>query len=102
MNKTILVIYTNRKITDKKVIGKMKKYSFNTQSEVKEGDMIETRDYDTKLQVVKVLDKCYTFYNGVTGDLSNEYNSTNQWAIRQLEIRNEEVDVIYGKLVNES
>ena len=99
MNKTILVIYTDSPIKDKREIGKRKKYSFNTNSEVKEGDMISTPEYTTKLQVVKVLDQAYTYYNGVTGDLSNDFTSTSQWTIRQLELRDEEVDVIYGKLV---
>lgn len=96
--KTILVVYTNKNVS-KKEIGRMKKYSFNTSSEVKEGDIIETKEYDTSLQIVKVLDKAYKYYNASTGELSDSFNSTSQWEIRTLEIRDEEEEIIYGKLI---
>lgn len=99
--KTILVIYTNTKITSKKEIGKMKKYSFNTESEVKEGDMIKTKEYDTNLQVVKVLETSYKYYNSSTGEMSDQFNSSLQWEIRTLVIREEEEDVIYGQKIKE-
>ena len=35
-NKTILVVYTNSKLKSKKEIGKLKKYSFNTEADFKE------------------------------------------------------------------
>lgn len=99
--KTILVIYTNTKILSKKEIGKMKKYSFNTESEVKEGDMIKTKEYDTNLQVVKVLETSYKYYNSSTGEMSDQFNSSLQWEIRTLMIREEEEDVIYGQKIKE-
>ncbi len=96
---TVLVVYTNTKLTDKASIGRLKKYSFNTSSILKDGDMIETKEYDTKLQVVKVLDKDFKYFNRSTGELSNTFNSSSQWEIRELKLREDDSDVVYGKLI---
>jgi hypothetical protein len=96
--KTILVVYSNKAVS-KSDISRMKKYSFNTSSELKEGDIIETKEYETNLVVVKILDRAYIYYNGSTGELSDTFNSTSQWTIRTLEIRDEEEEIIYGKKI---
>jgi len=96
--KTILVVYTD-KFLSKAEIAKTKKYSFNSTTELKEGDMFSSPSYATKMQVVKVLDKNYKYYNASTGELSDTFNSTSQWEIRTLVIREEDDEVIYGTLL---
>lgn len=97
---TILCVYTNTQVTSNKEIGKLKKYSFNTSSDLKEGDMISTKEYSTNLQVVKVLPKAFKYFNGSTGEMSDEFNSTSQWLIRTLDIREEDEEIIIGKKIN--
>lgn len=99
--KTIIVIYTNNAITDKKEISRAKKYSFNTSSKVKVGDMIATKEYSTNLQVVKILEKAYKYFNGATGLLSDKFDSTTQWEIRTLEIKAKAEEIIYGNLIKQ-
>lgn len=99
--KTIIVIYTNRKITSKKEIASHKAYAFNTEDEVKVGDMISSSTYDTSFQVVKVLSKKYKYYNKSTGQLSNTYSSTLQWEVRQLVMLPSIEDAIFGSFVKE-
>ena len=99
--KTILVIYTNKKLTKSSEIGKNKRYAFNTEADLKEGDMFESNDYSTKLQVVKVLDKSYIYYNASTGELSDMFTSASQWLIRTVVIREDVSDVVYASLVKE-
>lgn len=84
--KTILVVYTNVKRTTDQYKG-MKKYSFNTEADVQIGEMLETSAYDTKLQVVKILDKSFKYYNAVTGEMSDEFNNSLQWEIQTLDIQ---------------
>jgi hypothetical protein len=96
--KTILVVYTN-KLLSKSEIAKVKKYSFNTSTDLKEGDMFSSPSYDTNMQVVKVLDKDFKYYNANTGELSDTFNSTAQWEIKILVIREEEDEVTYGNLI---
>ena len=97
--KTILVVYTNKDSLSKKEIRTMKAYAFNTKSEVSENNLIETNSYTTKLLVIKVLDKEFKYYNSSTGELSNEFTSTAQREIVTLEIREEDEEIVYGKIV---
>lgn len=97
--KTILVVYSNTPVS-KAEAGRMKKYSFNTSAEVKVGDTIESPEYTTKLQVVKVLDQAFKYFNSSTGELSNEFKASTQWEIRELVIREDRDEVVYGKLVS--
>jgi hypothetical protein len=94
--KTVLVIYTNEKITSKTQIGRLAKYSFNTSSDVKEGDMIKSNEYSSAMQIVKVLDESFAYYNKSTGELTNEFKSSAQWDIRTLIIREEDEEVVYA------
>ena len=98
--KTIIVIYTNNRINSSKEVNSKPKYSFNTNSDLKVGDIIKSSQYSSNMQVVSVLDKCYKYVNCKTGDLSMDCNSTNCFAIRELVIRDEEENKIYGTLVN--
>ena len=98
--KTILVIYTNSKITNNKDICKAKKYSFNTDSNVEVGDMIKSSAYDTNMQIVKVLDKSYKYFNHFSGELSDEFNSTSQWEIRTIQIVESTTDIIIAHKLN--
>ena len=47
-NKTIIIVYTNRKLK-KAEIGKAKKYAFNSSFDLKEGDMINSPSYETNM-----------------------------------------------------
>lgn len=97
--KTILVIYTNNKITK---VGYQKRYAFNTKSEAKEGDMIQSVSYNTCMQVVKVMDKEFKYFNKETGDLSNKFSNSNQYEIRTLEICDVQDNVIIGTRIKEN
>lgn len=99
--KTIIVVYTDTKVVDKAKLGQLKKYSFNTDSDVEVGDMLDSNTYDTKMQVVKVLGFSCRYYNAATGELSDEYTSTRQWEIRTLVIRESQEDIIYASIVRE-
>ena len=96
--KTIIVIYTNNRINSSKEVNSKPKYSFNTNSDLKVGDIIKSSQYSSNMQVVSVLDKCYRYVNCKTGDLSMECNSTNCFAIRELVIQDKEENKIYGTL----
>ena len=105
-NKTIVIVYTDKKL-NKEYIEKVNKYVFNSSFDLKEEDMIVSLSDDRTIQVVKVLDKPYKYYNSVTGELSDVYNSTAQWEIRDLVIREEteeetEEEVIYGVLLKDN
>lgn len=98
--KTILVIYTNTVITTAKDLRSKKKYSFNTESSVKVGDLIQSQSYGTNMQIVKVLDKLFKYYNSNTGELSDEFTSTMQNESAILVIRENNDDVVYGSIIN--
>jgi hypothetical protein len=99
--KTIIVIYSNEKLNNKIDIGKHKRYAFNISSKIKVNDLIESSDYDTNMQVIKILTKPYKYYNRTTGELSDTYTSTAQWEVRTLIIRDNNPDetVVYGRIL---
>lgn len=99
--KTIIVIYTNKKLVRKADIAGMKKYAFKTASELKEGDMISSSAYNANLQVVNTLNEEFTYYNSETGELSNNYTSTKQWFVKELIIREDNEDAVYGSIIKE-
>lgn len=96
--KTILVVYTNGEKLSEEAAYRAKKYSFNTAADVKIGDVIESPAYTSTLQVVKILDKKFDYVNVSTGELSDEFNSTSQWKIRELVIGANDPNVIHGKI----
>lgn len=97
--KTVLVIYSNHRLP-LTTIGNRKKYAFNTEDDLKPGDMLNTTAYDTKLQVVKVLDKSFKYYNEATGELSDEFTSTRQWVIKKLIMREDDDTSVYGNIID--
>ena len=97
--KTILVVYTCEKLS-KRDTQTMKRYSFNTKADVKIGDLVETKQYDTPLQVVEILDACYKYVDVNSGELSNKRKpSTKQFEIRELIINTSADSAIVGSLV---
>lgn len=51
--KTILVVYTNVKLTNKEIAdNKLTKYAFRTSEDVEVGDLIESKDYNKSMQVI--------------------------------------------------
>lgn len=97
--KTILVIYTDTAIKSKKDIARCKKYSFNTESNLEVGDLLDSPDYSTRMQVVMVLNKKFKYYNSQTGKMSNTFDSTSQWEIRPLIIREDTEEAVYASIV---
>lgn len=98
--KTVLVIYTSRKITGKE-IDSFKRYAFNTEADISVGDMIESEDYGNKMQVVKILNNSYKYYNKNTGELSDEFTSSMQYDIKELKLETEkEENVVYFKVTD--
>ena len=96
--KTILVIYTNVAKGNKT---KDVRYSFNTESEVSIGDMIKSNNYTTAMEVVKVLDKSYKYFNRITGEMTDEFTNTNQYEIKELKIVNEDdKDIVVAVKIN--
>ena len=82
MKKTILVVYISKavygertELTDKEIRGN-KKYSFNTDSEVKEGDVLKSDSYKDNMLITTVLDKSFNYYNSSTGELRDDINSS--------------------------
>ena len=70
--KTILVVYTNVKLTNKEIAdNKLTKYAFRTSEDVEVGDLIESKDYGKSMQVTDVIDADYKFYNTQTKDLDD-------------------------------
>ena len=98
--KTVLGIYTHNKLSSKEAL-KKKKYAFNTDQDLKVNDLIESNEFSTPIQIVQVLDKSFNYVNIATGDLSHEITSTNQFPVREIIIRQEKSDVIYGKLLRD-
>ncbi len=95
--RTILVTYEN----SKPIIGSsyIKRYAFNTDANVQEGDLIKSSKYDNKMKVEVIMDKQYTYFNVLNGDLSDEHNNSYQHPIRELRIGEEDKDIIYGIIV---
>lgn len=97
--KTILIVYSNKKDLTTVEMMRLKRYSFNCETEVKVGDILKSDEYDTDMVVVKVLDKNYKYFNGSNGELSDNFNSTSQWEIRDLIIQDEkESNTVYATL----
>jgi hypothetical protein len=98
--KTVIVIYSNQFVADNSAINKMKHYAFKTHEELKVNDVIKSSIYDTNIQVIKVLEEDFEFYNMSTSELSNTYTSTAQRQIRELRLDNKEQDIVYFTKLN--
>ena len=101
--KTILVVYSDKKNLTPVEMMRLKRYSFNCSAAVEVGDILESSEYDTPMVVVKVLDKEYKYFNRTTGELSNDFNSTSQWEIRELVILDKQkTSTVYATLERKS
>lgn len=69
--KTISVIFTK----EKQVIPKGREYTYNTDSDVKVGDLIHIEDTKGNQQVTKIHNKLYTYYSN-NGTLYEEHSLT--------------------------
>jgi len=98
--KTILVVYTNTALTIKQVSDrKLVKYAFRTEEDLKVGDMIESKAYTTKMQVVDVIDNDYKYYNATTGELRNDINSTRCYPVKKIVLREDDELTVYANKV---
>lgn len=81
----------------------MKQYSFNTSANVKVGDMIKSPDYNTKMQVVEVLDKAYKYVNLADGKLGDKRDSTRQFELRVLKLdnQNDDANTVRGTIMRD-
>ena len=86
MKKTIFVVYTNSVAAGVITNRNLKRYAFNTDSEVKVGDVVVSKDYGTRMVVVKILEKSYKYYDRVTGTSSNEITSTGMYEIKDIKV----------------
>lgn len=100
--KTILVVYTNTALTIKQVSDrKMMKYAFRSDEDLKVGDIIESKAYSTKMQVVDVVEEDYKYYNSCTGELRNTINSTKCYPIKKIVLREDDELTVYAKKVEQ-
>ena len=96
--KTILVVYTNTALTIKQVSdGKLQKYAFRTEEDLKVGDIIESKTYTGKMQVIDVIDNDYKYYNATTGELRNDINSTKCYPVKKIVLREDDELTVYAK-----
>jgi hypothetical protein len=94
--KTIIVVYTQRKLDDAE-LRPMDKYAYMTSEDVKPGDMFMLKHKTSYIQVVEVLEKEFSFVNLVTGDLKNERTSTKDAQLSELVINApSRPDVVYA------
>lgn len=99
--KTILVVYTDQKLTVEEINNrKMQKYCFRTESnEIAVGDTLKSQNYTTNMVVTDVVDADYKYYNKQTGEMRNEVNSTNCYPIKTLVIRDTDDTMVFAKKV---
>ena len=99
--KTILVVYTNTALTEKQISDrKMQKYAFRTEEDPKKGDMIESKAYSGKMQVVDVISNDYKYYNSSTGELRSDINSTRCYLIKEIVLREDDELTVYATKCN--
>lgn len=100
--KTILVVYTDEKLSVKEINNKkMKKYCFKTDNDVKEGDILKSSSYTTNMVVTDVIEENYKYYNKENGELTNIINSTNCYPIKEIVLREEDENIIYASKITE-
>jgi len=79
--KKVIVVYTNRKLTPIEYQG-MKPYVFNTNSNLKIGDMISSPKYDNPMQIIGVMEASVPQIVEVA-DFINK-GRFNQYSVREL------------------
>lgn len=96
-----LITHINENLLTAGEIENVKFYSFNTESNLKVGDIVSLENYPTDMQVVEVFESSFKYYNTNTGTFSNEFTSANDREIATLVIKENTIGVIYGTLVKE-
>lgn len=100
--KTILVVYTNERLSVEQINNrKMQKYCFRIESEVRVGDVLKSKNYNTNMVVTDVVDADYKYYNAQNGEMTNSINSTKCYLIKTMVLREEDENVVYASKVNE-
>lgn len=98
--KTILVVYANQELSVEQINNqKMQKYCFRTDSEVKVGDVLKSRNYTANMVVTDIADKDYKYYNKQSGEMTDIINSTNCYPIKTMVLREEDANVVYATKV---
>ena len=87
--KTIKGIYTQQRIADDDFARNEQQYTFNTEENIKVGDMIQTNEYRNKIQVTEILSEVFVFLNTKTWQPINEA-SNNVLPIKVITIKQEE------------
>ena len=98
--KTIFVVYgsdVSRAANDCKT----KRYAFNTEADVKVGEVLRAKEYSSDMVVKEVLDKSFKYYNNINGDLSNELTSTSFRAVKNLKVVDNADNDVIATRVNE-
>lgn len=100
--KTIVIIFSNSEKSFSKHYD-VKRYVYKTREDIKEGDVLTSQDYKNSfLHVEKVVEGDFKYFNRATGDLTNDYNSTNLFEIKELREREEESNIVYfSKIKNQ-
>ena len=84
--KTILVVYTQRKLNQIEMDSK-KRYVFNTNNKVKVGDMLKLDGYNDPVQVAAICDQTYEYVNTTTNQFRQKMDGTNVYRIREIRIQ---------------
>lgn len=98
MMKTVLVIYTDRRVENPGY--KNPRYAFNTSADVEVGDMINSPQYSTPMQIVAVLDRKFNYFAKTTGQLSTNIINAMSFPIRELRIMENHGQAIYATKMN--
>ena len=101
--KTILVVYTNEKLTVNKINNsKLRKYAFRIEDNVEEGDILKSSIYSSNMIVTDVIDNDFKYFNSQSGELSNEIKSTMCYPIKTIELREENTNVVYAQKIEDN
>lgn len=92
--KTIFVVFNSSSVEEANT-KKLTKYAFNTEEDVKVGDIISSRSYQGTMLVTDILDSYYQYYNSKTGNLTYAINSTFCYPIKELVLSTENTEKVY-------
>lgn len=92
--KTIIVVFGNNPNPSCN-----KQYCFRTEADLNIGDKLRSSDYDTDITVTDVVEEDYTYYNQVTGEMSNKRTSTLQWPIKTIEVGEKKDNVVFATVI---
>lgn len=85
--KTIMVVFSGKgKDLTEEEISKMRQYSFNVEADVQVGQVVESKQYNKPITVVRVLDELFLYYNVKTFELTNDNTSYKVGEIKVLQV----------------